>query len=185
MSIYTRQGDNGETSLAEGSRVAKDSARVEAYGTLDEAGSSIGLARAAVTDAAVDRVLRFVQQRLMNCASITARPAGSEPPDHIAISPDDIAALERAIDDLCASSAWTGFVLGGGSEAASRLHVARAVTRRAERRLLTLSSLEPVDASVLAFVNRASDALYAAARCENHSSEATEEPWDPAAVPEF
>jgi cob(I)alamin adenosyltransferase len=184
MSIYTRRGDTGETSLADGSRVRKDSARVEAYGAMDEAGCAVGLARAAARDERVSRLLRFIQQRLMNCAAITARPSPEGSAAKVAVSQDDIAALEKAIDALVeAAGPWTGFVLEGGSEAAARLHLARSITRRAERRLVTLSAHDPVDPMVLAFVNRCSDALYAAARAENLSAGCAEEPWDPSATP--
>ena len=100
MSIYTRRGDAGETSLADGARVSKDSARVEAYGTIDEAGSALGLARVAVTDPQIAEVLRFVQQRLMNCASITATSVNAATPSKVTVSADDVAALERSIDRL-------------------------------------------------------------------------------------
>ena len=186
MSIYTRRGDAGETSLADGSRVRKDSPRVEAYGTIDEAGCAVGLARAAAQDADVAALLSFIQQRLMNCAALTARPIANDSSARVAITADDVAALERAIDRLGESTApWTGFVLEAGSESAARLHLARAITRRAERRLVALSALEPIDTQVLAFINRASDALYAAARAENSASGCAEEPWDPAAAPQF
>ena len=186
MSIYTRRGDTGETSLANGTRVSKDSPRVRAYGALDEAGCALGLARAAATDQRVVEVLSFIQQRLMNCAAITARPMSDGSSERVALSRDDIVALERAIDLLAADTEpWTGFVLDGGSDAAARLHLARSIIRRAERRLVGLSAHEPVEPMVLAFVNRASDALYAAARAENLSAGHAEEPWDPAVAPGF
>jgi cob(I)alamin adenosyltransferase len=186
MSIYTRRGDTGETSLATGSRIRKDSARVEAYGAMDEAGCFVGLARVVVVDEHVANLLIFIQQRLMNCASLTARAASEGPSDRVAVTAEDISALERGIDELVeASGAWTGFVIEAGSEASARLHVARSITRRAERRLVTLSSLEEVDPMVLAFINRASDALYAAARIENLAAGCPEEPWDPSAAPGF
>jgi cob(I)alamin adenosyltransferase len=186
MSIYTRRGDAGETSLADGTRVRKDSARVEAYGAMDEAGCAVGLARAAARDERVSHLLRFIQQRLMNCAAITARPATDGPPNHVSVTQEDVAALEHSIDSLVeATGPWTGFVIEGGSEPAARLHLARSITRRAERRLVSLSAHEPVDPTVLAFVNRCSDALYAAARAENLSAGCAEEPWDPSATPGF
>jgi cob(I)alamin adenosyltransferase len=186
MSIYTRQGDTGETSLANGARVRKDAARVEAYGAIDEAGSTVGLARTAATDPYVVDLLRFIQQRLMNCAALTARPLGDASSGQVAVAADDVAALERAIDSLSdRTGPWTGFVLEAESEAAARLHLARSIIRRAERRLVTLSAHEPVDPQVLAFLNRSSDALYAAARVEYLGASCTEEPWDPSAAPDF
>jgi cob(I)alamin adenosyltransferase len=102
------------------------------------------------------------------------------------VTRDDVTALERAIDALAETTgSWTGFVLEGGSERSARLHLARSITRRAERRLVTLSTHDPVDPLVCAFLNRCSDALYAAARAENLAAGYAEEPWDPAATPSF
>jgi cob(I)alamin adenosyltransferase len=186
MNIYTRRGDDGETSLADGSRVRKDSTRVEAYGALDEAGSMVGFARSAIVDPDVAELLRFLQQRLMNCAALTARPANGEVATTVRVTADDVVALERAIDLLGERSGpWTGFTLEAGCEATARLHVARSITRRAERRLVALVALEPVDPQVLAFVNRASDALYAAARAENLGPGCQSESWDPSTTPGF
>jgi cob(I)alamin adenosyltransferase len=186
MAIYTRRGDSGDTSLADETRVRKDAPRVEAYGAIDEAGSAVGFARTACQDLEVASMLRFLQQRLMNCSARTAHPSGDGSPDRPNVSGDDVAALERAIDSLgVRAGPWTGFVIEAGSEPAVRLHLARAITRRAERRLVALSAGEPLDPRVLAFVNRASDALYAAARVENLAASVAEEPWDPTADPEF
>jgi len=186
MSIYTRRGDTGETSLADGSRVRKDSVRVEAYGALDEAGCAVGLARAAIEDSEVAEMLRFVQQKLMNCAALTAQPLANGSSARIEVMADDVAALERAIDTLSdRTGEWTGFVVDAGCESASRLHLARAITRRAERRLVTLSADEPIEPMVLSFVNRTSDALYAAARFSNLDEQCAEEAWDPSSTPGF
>jgi len=179
MSIYTRRGDRGETSLADGSRCRKDSARVEAYGALDEANSAIGLARSAGADAPVEDVLRFAQQRLFNCTAMLARPADSVPAGSPSVTAEDVAALETSIDRFEAlSGPPAGFVVEGGCEVAARLHVARAIVRRAERRVVTLDTLEPVDENVMAFVNRLSDALFAAARYSNTVAGHLDEAWN-------
>jgi len=179
MSIYTRRGDTGDTSLADGSRVRKDSARVEAYGAVDEANSSVGLARAAVADPLLADVLRFAQQRLFNCSAALASPAGSPRSSMPGISAADVALLEVSVDRFEAlSGPPNGFVVEGGSEIASRLNIARAVVRRAERRAATLAAAEPVDEFVLAFLNRLSDTLFAAARYANFLAGAPEERWD-------
>lgn len=177
--IYTRRGDSGETSLVGGARVPKNSERVEAYGTVDEANSAVGLARAAITtdafgaspdDIDLDGILGFVQHRLFNCSSRLATPPGAESERTPAVTPDDVTRLEAAIDALTAATGELDhFVLPGGCEAAARLHVARTVVRRAERRILDLDAHEPVDDHVLAFVNRLSDLLFAAARYENRA----------------
>lgn len=183
MSIYTRRGDEGQTSLADGSRVSKSSPRVEAYGTVDEANSAIGFARAAGPDELLESVLSFSQQRLFNCASRLATPdAGSA--GAIAVSAGDIDFLERAIDRFEATSGpIRHFVVESGSELASRLHLARATVRRAERRVVSLAASEHVDAHVLAFVNRLADTLFAAARYANAVAGVAEEAWDASVEP--
>jgi len=165
--IYTRTGDKGTTSLVDGSRVAKDSLRVEAYGTIDEANSWVGCALAGVEDSALREPLTFLQHRLYNCSSNVAVPLGVDiAPTQI--TAEDVACLEAWIDRFDeASGPLTGFVLPGGTEAAGNLHLARTVCRRAERRLVALGDVEEVDPLVLTFINRASDALFAAARYAN------------------
>lgn len=179
MTIYTRAGDSGQTSLAGGSRISKASPRVEAYGTVDEANSHVGFARAATADPVLDEVLHFMQQRLFNCSSSLAMPAGHESETTPHISAADVAFLEHAIDTFeQRTGPLTHFVIEAGSEAASRLHVARTVMRRAERRLVALSADEPIDEQVRAFVNRASDTLFAAARYANALDGVAQELWD-------
>ncbi len=183
MTIYTRRGDHGQTSLADGSRVSKTSARVDAYGTVDEANSAVGFARAAVADATLNDVLHFVQQRLFNCSSSLATPGAPVSPTVVRVEAEDVAFLERAIDLFQARSGeLTHFVLEAGSEAACRLHLARAIMRRAERRIYLLNAEEPVDEQVLAFVNRSSDLLFAAARYANALQGVPEEQWDRSAA---
>ena len=180
MAIYTRYGDAGDTGLGDGSRTSKASVRVEAYGTLDELGAALGFARQAIDDERIDAALRFAQQRLFNCASALANP---ESPD-TAVSEGDVAFLEAAIDAMSAQpGAWRGFVLASGGEAATRLHLARTVARRAERRVVALSADAPVDATLLAFLNRLSDLLFAAARAAAAGDDVAEELWDREAEP--
>lgn len=184
MTIYTRRGDAGTTSLADGERVSKASARVEAYGTVDEANSAVGLARAVVSDPILDDVLHFIQQRLFNCSSSIATPAENAGERTPHISGDDITALEQAVDRFEAESgALNHFIIESGCEAAARLHVARATIRRAERRTVALAADTPVDEGVLKFLNRCSDALFAAARYANKLEDIAEEAWDPATPP--
>lgn len=182
MGIYTRQGDAGKTSLADGRRVSKTSLRVEAYGTVDEAGSAIGLARATVCDPLLDQVLLFTQQRLLNCSSSLAMPSDSATAQTPVIDPEDVHSLERAIDRFTErSGAMTHFVIEGGCETACRLQLARAIMRRAERRVHALNAVESVAEQVLCFLNRCSDLLFAAARYANATQDCREERWDPAA----
>ena len=176
-SIYTRGGDDGTTSLADGVRVSKDDPRVEAFGAIDEANCHIGLARAAVVNSDLVDILAFMQQRLYNCTACLASPKGLSSPPRI--SEQDVAALEAACDRLGERlPPLTGFVIPGCDEAGARLHIARAVMRRAERAVVTLSHVEPVDPTILAFLNRASDLLFMAARYEGAGNECH---WDPEA----
>ena len=166
-SIYTRSGDKGSTSLVDGTRVSKVALRVQSYGTIDEANSWIGTARAFATDPLLTKCLTFVQNRFYNCSSNIATPPDSDfaPPQ---ISADDITWLERAIDVFERTSGpINNFIVPGGSQSAALLHVARTVCRRAERLLVELADSEPVDSQVRAFVNRSSDFLFAAARYAN------------------
>lgn len=182
-SIYTRKGDAGKTSLVDGTPVSKDSLRVETYGDVDEANSWIGAARAHCDDALLDRCLEFVQHRFYNCTSNLATPpgAGFTPPG---ISTADIRFLEGAIDRF---EERTGplrhFVVPGGSRASGMLHLARTVCRRAERRLVSLATHEPVDEQVRAFINRASDFLFAAARYANTVTGVSDVHWNPQLPP--
>jgi cob(I)alamin adenosyltransferase len=177
-SIYTKTGDKGETSLADGSRVPKTAARVEAYGAVDEASSWIGAARAFGDDPLLDQVLEFLQHRFYNCSSNIATPPAVGSPA-ATVSDEDVAFLEQAIDRFEErAGAITGFVLPGGSRAASLLHVARTVCRRAERALWMLAAGEPVDRLVLKLVNRSSDLLFAAARYANAVDAGGDVMWD-------
>jgi len=180
MTIYTGQGDRGQTSLADGSRIPKDDPRVEAYGTVDEVNSLVGFARSATDDPYLLEVLDFLQQRLLNCSGSLAMPIENVSSQTPHISPADVQALEHAIDRLIAAAGEIDhFVVPAGGELSSRLHVARTVMRRAERRAVTLSDDEAVEAEVLRFLNRSSDLLYAAARYAAAREGAGDEFWDP------
>jgi cob(I)alamin adenosyltransferase len=173
MPIYTRTGDDGTTSLVDGGRVRKDDPAIDLFGTLDEANCHIGLARVHVVDSDLDEVLSFVQHRLFNCVACLAaeQPKQGTP----SVDEADVASLERAIDRYSERiRGLPGFMLPGCDEASARLHVARAVMRRAERCAVTLDAVSPVNPLVLAFVNRASDLLYVAARYAGAGGEC---PW--------
>jgi cob(I)alamin adenosyltransferase len=176
--IYTRAGDGGQTSLPNGTKVRKDDPRIELFGTLDEANCLIGLARVNVVDSNVDAVLEFLQHRLFNCSACLS--TGQQPGAMPAIAPEDVTALESAIDRFTERvGGFHGFTLPGCDETSARLHVARTVVRRAERAAARLAAEEPVDASVLAFLNRAGDLLYAAARFSGAGNECA---WRPDAA---
>jgi len=173
--IYTRSGDDGSTSIVSGDRVSKSDARIAFYGALDEANCAVGFARVHVLDSGLDSALEFLQHRLFNCAACAfdSQPEGSAP----RLGAADVAALEQTIDHYSASTGgFTGFMLPGCDEASARLHLARTAVRRAEREAVRVSVSEPVDPQVLAFLNRASDLLYVAARWVGAGSECA---WRP------
>jgi cob(I)alamin adenosyltransferase len=192
VKIYTKTGDGGETGLFGGPRVPKDDARVEAYGAVDELNAVLGTIRAAGHEgwaedawlhemAEIDQHLAAVQAQLFAVGAELATPPGaaarsSLPPVQAAW----IAEMERQMD------AWEEklaplrhFVLPGGTPLAAALHHARAVCRRAERRVVALHRHEPVGAPVLAYLNRLADFLFVAARAANRSKGVAEPIWDP------
>jgi cob(I)alamin adenosyltransferase len=181
--IYTKTGDKGDTSLIGGARVSKSDIRVEAYGTVDELNSAIGAALPLFKDAKLSEDIRFLMHKVFVCAANLACPAFMES-KKLHIEEQDIAYLEKAIDRMDeAVGPIRGFVLPTGTQAASMLHLARTICRRAERRLVFLAESEPVDAPVIAFINRTSDFLFAAARLCNHLENTQDIVWDKHAAP--
>jgi cob(I)alamin adenosyltransferase len=178
--VYTRTGDDGTTSLGGGKRVAKDSARVEAYGTVDELNSQLGVAIASGLDAALAEALGAIQNDLFHLGSdlcVTEEDKSARPVPRIEARHVD--ALERLIDRLSEElPSLENFVLPGGSAAAAQLHVARAVCRRAERLVVALSRSEAVGAHVIVYLNRLSDALFVMARSENRRKGVPDVLWD-------
>ena len=172
--IYTRTGDRGTTGLVDGSRRAKHDARMVAIGEVDELNSAMGLATRAV-DAAIAAELTRIQNDLFDLGADLATPLGAfDTPDFaptdmvLRIVPAQTEWLERAIDrHNAALPPLTSFILPGGSEAAARVHLARAVARRAERAVAALAAAEPVNPAALAYVNRLSDYLFVLARAIN------------------
>jgi cob(I)alamin adenosyltransferase len=173
--IYTRTGDDGTTSSVGGARVRKDDPRIDFYGALDEANCHVGLARIDLVESGLDAALGFIQHRLFNCGACAL--GGTEVPTGPRVDAEDIASLEAVIDRYTARTGSPfGFSLPGCDEVSARLHVARAVMRRAEREAVRLSETEPVDPLVLAFLNRASDLLYVAAHYMGAGNECS---WRP------
>ncbi len=168
MTIYTRTGDRGETGLLGAARVSKDSPRLEVCGDLDELDALLGLARCEPMSEDVAALLERIQCRMVAVRAEVVAPAT---PSHIdAVGQPDIEELERAIDLHDAKlEPLTKFIVPGGSRTAAALHVARAVCRRAERRLVSLTRAEPsaVSPPLLAYVNRLSDLLFVLARLSN------------------
>lgn len=163
MKIYTKTGDKGQTSLYDGTRIDKDSLRVESYGTVDELNSSIGFAMKFVDDESIRDSLKKIQMRLFFVAGELATV--EEGKYKHKIKEEDILALEKIIDDyLPKISGADKFIVPGSSKAAAALHVSRTICRRAERRIITLKRNEEVSDTLLKFVNRLSDVLYTYAR---------------------
>ena len=165
MTIYTGRGDEGKTDLRDMSRVSKTSRRIEAYGTVDEANALIGTIRPTGYDD-VDEMLRTVQDHLHVLQADFANPDPEE--GDPVVRPDHTEQLEAWIDELDEElEPLTNFVLPSGSEAGAKLHHARTVARRAERRAVALADDEPVNGEAVAYLNRLSDALFTFARVVN------------------
>ena len=181
MKIYTKTGDTGETGLFGGPRVAKDHRRVEAYGAVDELCAALGVARAQGALPELETLLAFVQEKLFTVGAELATPPGAKARAVVpALSPASTAELEAAIDRFESElPPLRHFYLPGGVPIAALLHLARAICRRAERRVVALHRETPLDPQVLAFLNRLSDFLFVAARVANHRAGAKETPWDP------
>jgi cob(I)alamin adenosyltransferase len=179
--IYTRGGDAGDTSLGDGARVRKDSLRVEAYGTVDEANSIVGLARLH-TDGDADEILGRVQNDLFDLGADLCRPEdGRKGEGGLRISASQVERLEAEIDRLNADLApLESFVLPGGTAAAAHLHQARTVARRAERLAVALAAEEAVNGQAVKYLNRLSDLLFVMSRHCNDGG-ARDVLWTPGA----
>jgi cob(I)alamin adenosyltransferase len=174
--IYTRGGDHGETSLGDGSRVSKLDRRIAAFGTVDELNSLIGLALAAETSAQMGAVLERVQNELFDVGADISVPF--ELGDRLRVAQSQIDALEADCDRFNAGlPELRSFVLPGGGELAARLHVARAVCRRAERDVLHAAEQVELNPLVAVYLNRLSDLLFILARAANAGAD--EPLWKP------
>lgn len=195
--IYTRTGDDGTTGLVGGQRIRKDALRIEAYGTVDELSSSIGLARTALaylpasaSKTAVriardlDGWLAWTQDVLFNLGCELATLPEDRKEGMPRVSPDDAAALERAIDRAQSDlEPLANFIHPGGSNPGAILHLSRTVARRAERLIVMLAEGEPVSPDARRYMNRLSDALFVWSRWINHALGRAEHLWDPNASP--
>jgi cob(I)alamin adenosyltransferase len=186
--IYTKTGDQGETHLASGERVAKDSARLECYGAVDELNAFVGMAAFTIADflmacprlRELGHILARVQHELFNLGSILATTPANVHPRQARITEAEIALLEREIDHMNEGlPALRSFVLPGGSRLNAELHVCRTVCRRAERLLVTASRSEEIDAVNLRYLNRLSDALFVWSRWASVVMGVDEVMWSP------
>ena len=186
--VYTRRGDQGETSLAGGQRVPKDSPRIEAYGTVDELNSFLGAARVtarqlAVTEARLSplaAILLRVQHELFNLGSILATLPENVHPQQARVTDADVAQLESEIDRMNSELPPLGsFVLPGGDRLNAELHICRTICRRAERATVALGRVESVPPEAVRYLNRLSDALFVFGRWASHVTGAPETLWEP------
>jgi cob(I)alamin adenosyltransferase len=170
MKIYTKTGDQGETSLI-GGRVYKDDLQVEAYGTVDEANSIIGVAVSFLTDQEqeIKEELERIQHELFDCGGDLSMKEGSEQKYPYKVREDMVTFLEEKIDQYMKEAPeLERFILPGGTQAAAQLHVARTVVRRAERKVVSLARKQSINSAVRQYLNRLSDYLFALSRVVNH-----------------
>ena len=180
--IYTRTGDKGETHLAGGQRVAKDSLRIECYGTVDELNAFVGMACVSAAEAlpSLAVILRRVQHELFNLGSILATRPEDVHPKQARITGAEIEQLEKEIDQANGELApLRSFVLPGGSRLNTELHACRTICRRAERLAVRLAREEQIPAEAIQYLNRLSDAFFVWSRWANHALGIAEVLWEP------
>ena len=176
--IYTRGGDTGETSLGDGRRASKLDLRIAAYGTVDELNATVGLALAVDCPDEIRGVLARVQNELFDLGADLSVPLENEA--RLRVTQEQVDALERDCDNFNAElPELRSFVLPGGGELASRMHVARTVCRRAEREVLEASRAHDLNPVVFAYLNRLSDLLFILARAANAADDREEPLWRP------
>jgi len=186
--VYTRKGDQGETALAGGQRVPKDGPRLNAYGTVDELNSVLGVARATTMElaaatprlAVLGAILLRVQHELFNLGSILATLPADVHPKQARVTDADVTQLEREMDYMNEElPPLRSFVLPGGCRLNAELHVCRTVCRRAERDLVTLAREESAPPETVSYLNRLSDALFVWSRWASYMAGAPETLWEP------
>ena len=181
--VYTRRGDQGETSLAGGQRVPKDSPRIEAYGAVDELNSFVGAARVTATEAGLlplAAILLRIEHELFNLGSILATRPEDVHPQQARVTDAEVVQLESEIDRMNAElPPLRSFVLPGGGRLNADLHICRTVCRRAERAAVALGRVESVSPEAVRYLNRLSDALFVWSRWASHVTGAPETLWEP------
>jgi len=173
--VYTRRGDDGTTGLVGGQRIPKSHTRLEAYGTMDELNSFVGLLLTEVDNAEDREQLVRIQNDLF---SVGCELATIDRPARHAVAPDDVARLEQAIDEMDAlCGGWKGFILPGGSRAAALAHVCRTICRRLERRIYAIDDGVPTDPALLQYINRLSDYMFLLSKKQNFLLGVEENIW--------
>ena len=176
--VYTRTGDAGQTSLVSGTRVDKDDVRVEAYGTIDELNSNLGvlLHSTKLDNPEVIAIVRKAQNKLFNIGGYLANDKADK---LYGVTQEDVAELERMMDQMNETiPPAQGFVLPGGTRLSAQADRCRTITRRAERRVVTLAKVAPIDPLVLEYLNRLSDFFFVFARFNNIQNQVEEIYWD-------
>lgn len=172
MKLYTKSGDSGKTSIIGGDRIDKDHIRIQTYGTIDELNSIFGIVNLDISNE-IRKEIQYIQSNLFEIGS---ELASKEPKN--TISDDDIKKLEDLIDKASEKTPpLKSFILPGGSRGSSYLHLARTVTRRAERNLVGLMKIEKINPNILIWLNRLSDLCFAWARLENYEKGIKDIPW--------
>lgn len=180
MKIYTRSGDDGTTSLSGGERVPKYSDKIEAYGTVDELITWMGLLIAIPTVKSRFNELSSIQEKLMHCAAILSVGKGALTDKMIPPNEADISLLENSIDKMESEmEPLSSFLMPGGSVHVAYIHITRTVCRRAERNILRLANSEVVDPKLVKYINRLSDYLFVLARKVSIELEREQLPWKP------
>lgn len=179
--IYTKNGDKGTTHLVGGARIEKSSLRVDTFGDIDELNCHLGMVRTLLEkqyDPSLTNLIKQIQNDIFDIGSIVATPYGEVWEGMRVITANHVEHLEHEIDRIVACvPPLTSFVLPGGSVLNSHLHIARAVCRRAERKLWALNESESIDTNLLIYMNRLSDLLFAMSRYDIHRSEKHEYLW--------
>ena len=180
MKIYTKTGDKGETGLIGGARVLKSALRVETYGEVDELNAVLGCVRAKLADKTISETLLGIQRDLFAIGAQLADPRGrvERKAEKAGVSEERVRELEGIIDRYEAMlPTLRSFILPGGTESGALLHLARAVCRRAERKMVALSQETPLSPILIVYINRLSDLLFTLARAVNREAEVEEIPW--------
>jgi len=179
MKIYTKFGDSGETALYGGTRVRKDTPRIEAIGTVDELNAYIGYAQTLIDDTDLSDLMAHIQNHLFAVGADLATPETHTKADELRIPADFTTAMETAIDTLSAElPPLKNFILPGGCPAGAILHIARVVCRRSERRVVQLAHETDVNPEIIRSLNRLSDLLFILARVVNCRADAPEPIWE-------
>lgn len=178
MKIYTKFGDSGETALYGGKRIPKDALQIEAIGTIDELNAYVGYVQTLIDDTDLCDLMERIQNHLFSIGADLATPATHAKSTEMRISADFTAEMEKAIDTLSDElPPLTNFILPGGCQAGSVLHVTRAVCRRSERCVVRLTREMDINPEIIRYLNRLSDLLFVLARVVNHRSQMPEPIW--------